>query len=549
VKPLESYDFRSLQKAGAPVTKGPKPLAKASSNPAPFAFAELLHSIRAPEAQKMAPASRERFEMPPSIRFQGRAGMGAFKPMAAARFVNHQNAEAANFTRIQMQPFSAPPMAAKASGGLPSKTLEADLRSGDQVRDSRMSEPEKARAITVPANPAKMDSSIKFAPIPAADISRMNNIDQEQKTKATRVLSEKLSSQPKTSNHDSAELPLATPAPSSTFRDAHLADAKRFNLSSGWKESPTIGMGREFHELQTRAKGEVAAAIQASYSAKSLSRPLSRVAAPLEKMIPWLNREAKVVCQRDQQRVAEPVQNETARRLSQASDSKMAAAPGALESQTKGKKVAPELSSNGAAPVQSAVAEKNSSKANFTTGAALEKMLPLLNREAHAARPAIQSQGTATATRIEYLRNLSHLAEKIQASAQLRNGSARVLEIHLTPPRLGSVVLRVETEGQEMRLHFGAQSEAAMQMLKDLRSDLANVVSEQGYDLKRCDVEHQAMHDHRPPAAGAGWTDRQHPSPHLAVPSSTPKPSLEDEWVQESAPRLDFGYNTLDLVA
>ena len=406
--------------------------------------------------------------------------------------------------------------------------------------------PRAANSFTARIEP---DSASKSMPCLAADNSQPADKDQRLKTAGIEVLSKALTGISKTGSQGYAEIQVASPAPSGAPRGEPLANAKQFDPSSAWNESVILGRSIQPNELTARDKGEVAAERQFPPSARDWSRPFSRISAPVERMIPWLNREAKLVLPRNQERMAGPTRNESAPHPGGTSDSGIAAVPRALESQTKGKKVAPELIKSGAAHTPSADMAKNFSKPNFTMTAALEKILLSLNRETRSARSTLPSPGTATATRIEYFRNLSGLAEKIQARAQLRNGGNSLLEFQLTPPHLGSVLLRVETEGQEMRLHFGAQSESAMQMLKDMRTDLASAVSQQGYDLKRCDVEYQAMHDHRPPTEGAVWADRQRTSRHMAVPSGSAGPSLEGEWVEESAPRLDFGYNTLDLVA
>ena len=431
---------RSLLKAAAPLRKSPKPVVQASSQPAPFAFAELLHSVRAPETQKVATVLRGQFDTPASARFNVHSERPANNLLGETGLARQEETESAKVRRIELRPaamLKSPPAGAGDGSLNPDRSRDS---AEAQVNGLRVSAPKTGNASTAAAPLTGTNLSDQIGALRAANMARLIVSDQWLGAHGIKVLSVARLSQPKTSGQEI-----------SAVSHAHSGAGRR---------SESVGLE-------------------------------------------------------------------------------------APEAKAKVRKDALEIKSGEGA----AISEKNAPKTDHLTGAAIEKTLPIIGREAPGMRLAMLPQGQAAATRIEYLRNLNLLAEKIQASAQLRNGCDAVLEIHLTPPHLGNVLLRVETEGQEMHLRFGAQSEIAMQMLKEMRSDLGDALSEQGFDLKRFDVERQAMQDQRSLAEGAGWTSHHRPSRQMNALVSESQFGLEGQWGEEFVPRLDFGYNTLDLVA
>jgi flagellar hook-length control protein FliK len=150
---------------------------------------------------------------------------------------------------------------------------------------------------------------------------------------------------------------------------------------------------------------------------------------------------------------------------------------------------------------------------------------------------------------LEYIQNLGQLAQKIKAAAQLRQGRSQALELHLSPPRLGGLQMRVQMQGEEMRIFIGAEREAAVNLVREMRSDLAQIVADQGYELKQCDVGYQSLTDHRFGMNNAALTERQRHDPPSPIHSTPALAELSDEAGEEPPRALDLGYNTLDLVA
>jgi flagellar hook-length control protein FliK len=150
--------------------------------------------------------------------------------------------------------------------------------------------------------------------------------------------------------------------------------------------------------------------------------------------------------------------------------------------------------------------------------------------------------------KLEHIKNLQDLAEKIQARAQMANPTREALLVRLNPPHLGLLRVQVETRGQELRLVFNAQTPEAVQALKDSRPELTQMVSDQGYTLTRCEVDSQPMPDRRAEGYSADQPKRPSPDSHNHRDDTTTSNEAEDR-SSEKIQHLDLGYNTLDLVA
>ncbi|RJP81650.1 MAG: flagellar hook-length control protein FliK [Candidatus Zixiibacteriota bacterium] len=183
---------------------------------------------------------------------------------------------------------------------------------------------------------------------------------------------------------------------------------------------------------------------------------------------------------------------------------------------------------------------------------------PSTGRAAAASPPPATGPGEAKATlhpagppptleRMQRLQEVHGLAERLQARALLgKNGGAEALDIRLSPPALGPLRVQVEVHGEEMKLAFAADRPETARILVDIRPELTGLAQDRGYDLIQCEVNHHH-------AATGREAD-----PDIADPSRPPRlpsPSAAHENGDESPgdappPRvLDFGYNTLDLVA
>ncbi len=148
--------------------------------------------------------------------------------------------------------------------------------------------------------------------------------------------------------------------------------------------------------------------------------------------------------------------------------------------------------------------------------------------------------------KLQHIQNLKELAEKIQARAQLANGLRDTLEVLLSPPKLGRLKVQVEMQGEDMHLVFTAEREEAAQALKGVRADLTHLVTEQGYTLTECEIESQTL-PHRWPEAYAQPAPRNSREDRQNSPGEGQLSEQEPRDEQQRA--LNFGYNTMDLVA
>lgn len=189
---------------------------------------------------------------------------------------------------------------------------------------------------------------------------------------------------------------------------------------------------------------------------------------------------------------------------------------------------------------------KLKSKSTGVAAGMLKKTESIL-RNFERVSPASESKNTSLSEKVEWLTNLTQLAQKIRAQAQLlKGGGDSVLEVRLYPAHLGSVKVRIEVRGDQMNLSFSVERPEAATILRDARVDLAGIVTDQGYTLGQCEVESRlpqnrwaqsAMNSHQGGSADReNFAERDHSNQDGDPPA-------------EEHRMLNFGYNTLDLVA
>ena len=477
-------------KAATPVAKSQKLPAEDSSSLAPLAFTDMLQSFRSLEPQKTAAAYKTSDGTQNLFILEGRGDFSVFNPVAQGKQINPQRAETATFIKIPMPPpANLSHVRALESGA--SRPSAENIQTQASVHQSVGSLPDHG-LIGQPGPSWHESDPISGVTMRSPQISTLAFFNEP----IAMV---------------SGIAPESWPVPLIVFEPQSLPGQGRANGNAGKSDSSasrSAGAKQGSSELPLPLQGNPNA-------------PKGKEAAGIR-------------------------QSGTGRGfIGQAT---MGIVQGPFESKTK-KDAAATSKGGAAASAQSPSSAKVSFKSGATVAVASEKMVPIMNREAKIVGEVVHHQAPPLPSRLEYLRNLSQLAEKIKACAQLRQGLDTVLEFQMTPPRLGSLMLRVQTEGQEMRLYFGAEQEGALQMLKEMRADLTQIAAEQGYDLERCEVEHHPMPDHRPPTEGALWTDRQRSSRPVGVPSNACTMGISEEIIEESPRMLDFGYNTFDLVA
>lgn len=160
---------------------------------------------------------------------------------------------------------------------------------------------------------------------------------------------------------------------------------------------------------------------------------------------------------------------------------------------------------------------------------------------------------SAAASRISHLEsqiarlsNLKQIVEKIQARAQLmRSGERTTLNVHLNPPKLGMVQIKVEVQGDQMRLLFSADRPEAASVLQEARHELQALVNSQGYALVQCEVENRSAQNRWlefGPDANSGGQNYGRQSQENEDASNP-----DDQPHQRQM--LNYGYNTMELVA
>ncbi|MCX6640546.1 MAG: flagellar hook-length control protein FliK [bacterium] len=146
---------------------------------------------------------------------------------------------------------------------------------------------------------------------------------------------------------------------------------------------------------------------------------------------------------------------------------------------------------------------------------------------------------------IHRIQNFKDLAEKIQAQAKLlKIGEVAELRLTLTPPHLGSLLVQIEAEGKDVKLHITTERHEATTALIEVRTELTSIIAAQGYNLTQCEIESRAQQNRWTPQTNEkqnsqsdqdGSRDKEHASP--------------DGKNGEPRRKLDLGYNTFDLVA
>lgn len=179
-----------------------------------------------------------------------------------------------------------------------------------------------------------------------------------------------------------------------------------------------------------------------------------------------------------------------------------------------------------------------------------EKLQPGSVRGTAEKQEALPRPATASHLKLQYIQSIKDLADKIQARAKLfKQGGETLMEVRLSPPRLGGLRVQIDVQGDEMRLHFTAQREAAIPLLQEVRAELSNIAADQGYSLTRCDVEYQAFPDRWHDAQQTYSANKQnHPQQATGEQSASDEDSM-DRQTDNQFHALDLGYNTLDLVA
>ncbi|HEX7343746.1 MAG TPA: flagellar hook-length control protein FliK [bacterium] len=540
---------RAILKAGAPVAKNQKLPAEDSSRLAPLAFPVMLQSFRSLEAQKTAAAHKAGDGTQNLFILESRGNFGAFNPAAQGGKINPQREETATSIKIPMLPpanlshVRAPESDTSHPSAENIQTQAAVHQSVGSIQDlGLMQRPIQNLREGAPVSGITM----RFPHVSTPPILN------ESLASLTGRASEFLPLPPNV--FETQQIQCRGPANGSVAEAAPKLDefqiyamnrrmtdvintpidANPPSKSGQLIELYTSGRGGKHLYLETagiRILSDSSAGGSAGADQDSSELPLPLHGNPDAQK----GKEAAGIRQTGSGRGF----------IGQAT---MGIIQGPSEPKTK-KDAAATSKSGAAASAQSPSSAKISSKSGTTVAVASEKMVPFMSREAKIVGEAIQHQAPPPPSRLEYLRNLSQLAEKIKACAQLRQGMDTVLEFQLTPPRLGSLIMRVQTEGQEMRLYFGAEQEGSQQMLKEMRADLTQIAAGQGYDLERCEVEHQAMPDYRHSAESAVWADRQRSSHPMGEPSNAFTTGISEEIIEESPRMLDFGYNTFDLVA
>jgi len=170
-----------------------------------------------------------------------------------------------------------------------------------------------------------------------------------------------------------------------------------------------------------------------------------------------------------------------------------------------------------------------------------------MNQRAEAVKSQVLNQSADREEDIGKILNIRDLSEKIRAKAKLIKSDVKtVIEVKLNPANLGKVRLLIETHEDQMRLLFSAERPEAVAALENARGELGSLLAEQGYNLSSCDVDNQFPQNRWQEARAASDGKQHHVSRDTEGEGGAPH---HEEEPKERHRSLNFGYNTLDLVA
>ncbi|TKJ42230.1 hypothetical protein CEE37_00710 [candidate division LCP-89 bacterium B3_LCP] len=148
--------------------------------------------------------------------------------------------------------------------------------------------------------------------------------------------------------------------------------------------------------------------------------------------------------------------------------------------------------------------------------------------------------------KVAQIQNLKQMTDKIRAQAQLlKMGGETTIEVKLHPVKLGALRVRIGVNGDEMNLAFSADKSETAAALHEVRGELANIVTEQGYTLTNCEIENRLPQQRWQQYINDSHSKQQNDKQGYR--ENAGRENREDEENQHRP--LQYGYNTMDLVA
>ncbi len=157
-------------------------------------------------------------------------------------------------------------------------------------------------------------------------------------------------------------------------------------------------------------------------------------------------------------------------------------------------------------------ASASSSRTGVQPGAASEapaRAPSQLLQDTASPAPSAETRAvteTAMADSLERLEQIRSIVQQLGGRELARgNGHGRSVTMTLYPPTLGKLVFTCQADGSRMSLVVRAESDAAMAVLNDLRTDMVRLVEQEGFRSVQFDIRpdagsdrRQQAHDNRP---------------------------------------------------